>query len=91
MPFLLAIPLALPLLWLLVIRPYCIRNGKGYTPGATINVTLWVDWQEAGEIARAKGDRGMATVCRIVFWLQVLMAAVMALQLLVAVVMGPAE
>lgn len=88
---LLAIPLALPLLWLLVIRPYCIRNGKGYTPGASMHVTLWIDWQEAVEIARAKGDKGMVAVCHIVFWLQVLLVIPLVLQLLVTVVMGPGE
>ncbi|RYD32225.1 MAG: hypothetical protein EOP85_21950, partial [Verrucomicrobiaceae bacterium] len=49
-------------LWLLVIRPYCIRNGKGYTPGATWATTVWVDWQQSREIAEAKGHRWMRVV-----------------------------
>jgi hypothetical protein len=64
--------LPLPFLWLLCIRPYCIRHGKGYTPGATMGVTFWVDWQEAREIAREKGDKGMTLICGIVLWLQIL-------------------
>ena len=67
--FIIIIPL---LLWLLSIRPYCRRNGKGFTPGAGMGVTFWVDWQEAGEIAKAKGHRGMILACRFVFWLQVI-------------------
>jgi hypothetical protein len=66
------IPLVVTLIWLLSIRPYCQRNRKGHTPGANIGVTFWVDWQEAGEIAKAKGDEGMILVCRMVLWLQVL-------------------
>ena len=66
------IPVAIAVLWLLSIRPYCRRHGKGFTPGAAMGVTFWVDWQEAGEIARAKGDSGMISVCRLVFWLQIL-------------------
>ncbi len=66
------IPLVVSMLWLLSIRPYCQRHRKGHTPGANIGVTFWVDWQEAGEIARARGDSGMIMVCRLVFWLQVL-------------------
>ena len=33
-----------------------------------MGVTFWVDWQEAGEIARTKGDKGMIRVCRLVLW-----------------------
>lgn len=60
------------LLWLLSIRPYCRNHGKGFTPGATIGATFWVDWQEAGEIAKAKGDNKMIFICRIVLWLHLL-------------------
>lgn len=63
------IPFLTFLLWLCAVRPYCLRNGKGYTSGANIGITLWVDWQEAREIAKTKGDGGMILVCRIVFWL----------------------
>jgi hypothetical protein len=65
------LPVIAMLLWLLSIRPYCRRNGKGFTPGAAAGVTYWVDWQEAGEIAKSKNDRGMIMVCRIVFWIHI--------------------
>jgi hypothetical protein len=65
------IPLLAVVLWLFSIRPYCRRNGKGFTPGAAMGVTFWVDWQEAGEIAKTKGDDGMIWVCRLVFWLHI--------------------
>lgn len=70
--FFISIPLVLAVLWLGHIRPYCIRHGKGYTPGGNAGVTFWVDWEEAREIAREKGDGPMILVCRLVFWLQVL-------------------
>lgn len=66
------------LLWLLSIRPYCRRNGKGYTPGANIGVTFWVDWQEAQEIAKVKDNRSMILICRMVFWLHILAVATIA-------------
>jgi hypothetical protein len=47
------------LLWLLGIRPYCLRHGKGYTPGARWGTTMWVDGQEAREIASRRKDGGM--------------------------------
>ena len=65
------IPFAAMVLWLFSIRPYCRRNGKGFTPGAAIGVTFWVDWQEAGEIAKANGDQGMILICRLVLWLHI--------------------
>lgn len=65
------IPFVATLLWLFAIRPYCIRHGKGYTPGANIAVTFWVDWQEAREIARAEGNARMILICRIVLWMQI--------------------
>ena len=70
-----------PLLWLFSIRPYCRRHGKGYTPGANVAVTFWVDWQEAWELAKECGDSGMVTVCRLVLILKIVVfgALVMAL------------
>jgi hypothetical protein len=65
------IPFVTALLWLLSIRPYCRRNGKGFTPGANAGVTFWVDWQEAREISKSKGDEGMIMICRFVFWLHI--------------------
>jgi len=70
------IPIAITALWLLTIRPYCQRNRKGHTPGANVGITFWVDWQEAGEIAKEKGDDGIVFVCRLLFWLQVLAFAI---------------
>ena len=75
-------PIVVALLWLLSIRPYCRRNGKGYTPGGTIAVTFWIDWQEAKEISAAKGDRGMTMICYSVLWLQILFFGVIAFVLL---------
>jgi hypothetical protein len=68
----LIIPLAHMLLWLLSIRPYCRRNGKGYTPGANIGVTFWIDWQEAAEISKAKDNKGMIMICRCVLLLHII-------------------
>lgn len=53
------------LLWAICIRPYCVRHGKGYTPGATWQTTMWVDWQEAKEIAAERKDVGMIWCCRL--------------------------
>ena|GEM_PF-1850931 len=66
------IPITVLALWLLSIRPYCQLNRKGHTPGANAGVTFWIDWQQAGEIARQKEDNGMVFVCRLVFWLHIL-------------------
>jgi hypothetical protein len=72
------ISLATALLWLLSIRPYCRRNGKGYTPGANIGVTFWIDWQEAKEISKTKGDEGMIMICRFVLLLHVVAFTILA-------------
>jgi hypothetical protein len=76
------IPVIVALLWLLSIRPYCRRNGKGFTPGANIGVTLWVDWQEAKEISKAQGDEGMIMICRFVLWLHIIAFAILAYAIL---------
>lgn len=72
------VPLVAIVLWLFSIRPYCRRNGKGFTPGANMGVTYWVDWQEATEISKTKGDGGMIMICRLVFWLHILGLAILA-------------
>ena len=59
-------------LWLFGIRRYCINNGKGFTPGAGWETTMWIDWQEATEIAVARGDRGMLTFCRFYLLIQLI-------------------
>lgn len=68
---LILIPLVLVSLWLGQVRPYCLRHGKGYTPGATSGTTFWVDLQEAGEIARERKDQEMIRLCRLMTLLQV--------------------
>ena len=75
------IPFAAVLLWLFSIRPYCRRNGKGYTPGANVGATFWIDWQEAGEISRAKNDRGMIMICRAVLWMHIVGILILAFAL----------
>ena len=72
------VPLVAIVLWLFSIRPYCRRNGKGFTPGANIGVTFWVDWQEATEMSKAKCDGRMIMICRFVFWLHILGFAILA-------------
>ncbi len=57
--------LVLPFLWLARIRPYSLRHGGGYTPGANFLVSSWVDWQQASDTAKARGDRGMILTCRL--------------------------
>ena len=59
-------------IWILGIRPYCIKNGKGYTPGYNVGATIWMDWQSATEVSKKKGDRGMLTCCRIFLGLKIL-------------------
>ena len=71
------IPLVSALLWLFSIRPYCRRNGKGFTPGANVGVTFWIDWQEAKELSKAKGDTDMIMVCRVVLWLHIIGLAIL--------------
>jgi len=60
-----AIPLAILAIWIGSIRPYCLRNREGYTPGATWGITVWVDWQQATEIAKRNNDSGMVLTCRV--------------------------
>jgi len=63
-------------LWLFVIRRYCLRNGMGYTPGAAWDVTMWIDWQEASEMAAQRKDRGMILWCRLFLAIKLLFSAV---------------
>lgn len=78
------IPILVLLIWLFSVRPFCRKNGKGYTPGANIGATFWIDWQEAGEIAKRKGDRKMIMICRLLLGLQIAWVLV----LILAVVKG---
>jgi len=73
------------LLWLFSIRPYCVRNGKGYTTGSSAGITIWVDWQEAKELAKEKGDKGMQWVCTVFLILNLVIMGGMALTFLAAV------
>ncbi len=70
-------------LWLFSVRPYCRKHGKGYTTGANVGVALWVNWQEAGEIARKRNDKGMIAVCRGMLVLQLIAAGVIGLMMTV--------
>ena len=55
--------------WLILIRPYARRHGQGFTPGVNIGATAWVDWEQAREIAKTRGDRGMSRICQVFFFL----------------------
>lgn len=70
------------LLWQCAIRPYCIRHGQGYTPGANWGVTLWVDWQQAREMADARNDRGIRLACRLFLAIHIAFAAVIILAII---------
>ena len=59
------------LLWLFGIRRYCVRYGKGYTPGANWGVTAWIDWQEATEMAQSRGDEWMRRFCKVYLTIQI--------------------
>lgn len=61
-------------LWLFVIRRYCVRNGMGYTPGANWDVTMWIDWQQAREMAAARSEGGMVFWCRLFLTIKLLYA-----------------
>lgn len=67
--------LAIPILWLGWIRPYCILHRRGYTAGANPGITMWVDWQHAGEVARENGDSRMKMICRVFLGLHLFLAA----------------
>lgn len=43
-----------------------------------MGVTFWVDWQEAKELSRARGDEGMIRICHVVFWLHIAAFAMVA-------------
>ncbi len=76
------------LLWLFGIRRYCVRNGKGYTPGANWGITIWIDWQEASEMATVRGDTGMRRFCGVFLALQLLYTLIMFLMLTARLIMG---
>ncbi len=72
MPFIFAVSMiAIAVLWLFSVRPYLRKNGKGYTTGANFGVAFWVDWQEAGELAKKKNHTGMIAVCRALLVFQI--------------------
>lgn len=77
----LVLPFVAALLWLLAIRPYCRRNGKGYTTGANAGVTFWVDWQEAKELAKSNGHRGMIAICNTVLGIIIFLCAALVFSL----------
>jgi len=57
------------IVWLIAIRPYARRHGQGFTPGANVGITAWVDWEQAKAIAKERGDQGMVQTCRLFFFL----------------------
>lgn len=77
----LSIPASL-LIWFLVLRPYARSHGGGYTPGANIAITAWVDWQHAKETAKARQDRNIVWMCR---WFLALSLATPAIFLLMII------
>lgn len=62
-------------MWLVTIRPYAIKNHAGFTTGTSAGITMWVDWQQASDIAREKADAPMLRLCRIFLAMQILMIA----------------
>ena len=79
------LPCIAAVIWLLVIRPYCRRNGEGYTPGANAGVTFWVDWQQAKEIAMAKKDHRMLAICNALLIIQIVVAVMFIAILLLSI------
>ena len=63
---------SLPAIWLWIFRPYCIRHGEGYTPGAYPGVTMWIDWQHSREIAQRNNHKGMIQLCRAFMIIQII-------------------
>ena len=55
------------IIWLTSIRPYCVRHGLAYTPGALWWITLWIDWQHARELAKTKKNSGIRFMCALFF------------------------
>jgi hypothetical protein len=78
------------LLWLFGIRRYCVSNGKGYTPGANWGVTVWIDWQEASEMAAARGDAGMRRFCNVFLAIQLIYKVIGLLALIGGLLTGKA-
>ncbi|MDP4625444.1 MAG: hypothetical protein NWT08_09935 [Akkermansiaceae bacterium] len=75
------------LVWQFFIRPYCLKHGKGYTTGMNWAATMWVDWQEAKELATAKGDHKILVACRAFLWIH-LVFFVLALGFIVISIAG---
>lgn len=76
--------MTVPLIWLFVIRPYCVKHGRGYTLGANVGVTIWVDWQQARELAQMRADRRMLFWCRAFLVIQMVWLALLLLVILAA-------
>lgn len=76
MILLVPVMLLIPVLWLGWIRPYCVRHRRGFTAGANPGITMWVDWQQASEVARENGDVRMKMICRVFLGLQLFSASV---------------
>jgi hypothetical protein len=61
--------------WLTLIRPYAVKQGQGFTPGANVGISAWIDWQQSKEIAEKRGDRWMLWICRLFLALNLLVVA----------------
>jgi hypothetical protein len=57
------------IVWLISIRPYARAHGQGFTTGASVGITAWVDWEQAKAVAKERGDQGMVQTCRLFFFL----------------------
>lgn len=62
-------------LWLTLIRPYALKQGQGFTTGANVGISAWVDWQQSKEIAEKRGDLWMLWICRLFLALNLLVVA----------------
>jgi len=67
------------LIWQFILRPYCIKHGQGYTAGANWGVTLWIDWQQARELANTNNDRRIRIACHLFLAIHICVAAVFVL------------
>lgn len=76
------------LVWQFFIRPYCLKNGKGYTAGTNWAATMWVDWQDAKELGVARGDGKIICACQFFLWINILFALGMVLLIVTSIASG---
>ncbi|MBK1881636.1 hypothetical protein JIN85_04380 [Luteolibacter pohnpeiensis] len=80
-PLVVILVASIPITWLLILRPYSIRHGEGYTPGAVAWVTMSVDWQQAKEISKRKGHKRILPLCNLFIWIQVALISVIVFEI----------